>query len=235
MPHTIRQGNFGTTVEAKLRNDAARPAHGKRHGTAGCDVTTQRAIHRERRRRTRRGIPGSLDKSFTLLANDYASTVIRAALAQRGAAGEQTRKELSSRIRKLRVNGFRDPNRPHRRSPQPPPPWLPGDPHPVVRRVHPDGGVFLAHLARAKRLDHRLEFLAHPRHRRLRDPSSPSALTGSSTFRVDTPWRYRGTHHPITVQAACRFPRPLSDKHAQPARRVRGLSMAGDGKRDRES
>lgn len=66
-------------------------------------------------------------------------------------------------------------------------------------------------------------------------PSSPSALTGSSTFRVDTPWRYRGTHHPITVQAACRFPRPLSDKHAQPAQLVRGLSMAGDGKRDRES
>ena len=63
----------------------------------------------------------SLDKAFTLLANDYVSTVICAALAQRDAAGEQTRKELSSRIRKLRVNGFRDPYRPHRQSPQPPP------------------------------------------------------------------------------------------------------------------
>ena len=53
----------------------------------------------------------SPDEIFTLLTSDYARTVVGDALAERAAAGEQTRKELSSRIRKLRVNGFRDPNR----------------------------------------------------------------------------------------------------------------------------
>ena len=58
----------------------------------------------------------SPDKIFTLLADDYVSTVISDALAERDAAGQQIRKELSSRIGKLRVNGFRDPNRaPHDR------------------------------------------------------------------------------------------------------------------------
>ena len=40
----------------------------------------------------------------------------------------------------------------------------------LVRRIHPDIGIFVDQLPRAKRLDHRVEFLAHPRHLRLRDP-----------------------------------------------------------------
>jgi len=53
---------------------------------------------------------------FTLLSEGHGLAVILDALASREGAGEETRSELSARIRKLRIKGFRDANRaPHDR------------------------------------------------------------------------------------------------------------------------
>ena len=51
---------------------------------------------------------------FTLLSEGHGLAVILDALASREGVGEETRSELSARIRKLRIKGFRDANRaPH--------------------------------------------------------------------------------------------------------------------------
>ena len=53
---------------------------------------------------------------FTLLSEGHGLAVILDALASREGVGEETRGELSARIRKLRIKGFRDANRaPHDR------------------------------------------------------------------------------------------------------------------------
>ena len=53
---------------------------------------------------------------FTLLSEGHGLAVILDALASRDGVGEETRSELSARIRKLRIKGFRDANRaPHDR------------------------------------------------------------------------------------------------------------------------
>ena len=53
---------------------------------------------------------------FTLLSEGHGLAVILDALASRDGVGDETRSELSARIRKLRIKGFRDANRaPHDR------------------------------------------------------------------------------------------------------------------------
>ena len=53
---------------------------------------------------------------FTLLSEGHGLAVILDALASREGVGDETRSELSARIRKLRIKGFRDANRaPHDR------------------------------------------------------------------------------------------------------------------------
>ena len=53
---------------------------------------------------------------FTLLSEGHGLTVILDALASRDGVGDEARSELSARIRKLRIKGFRDANRaPHDR------------------------------------------------------------------------------------------------------------------------
>ena len=53
---------------------------------------------------------------FTLLSEGHGLAVILDALASQDGVGEETRSELSARIRKLRIKGFRDANRaPHDR------------------------------------------------------------------------------------------------------------------------
>ena len=68
--------------------------------------------------------------------------------------------------------------------------YTPVDSHLVVRRIHPDIGIFVGQLPRAKRLDHRVELLAHPRHLRLRDPVETQGLDQL----IDLPRR-----HPVHV------------------------------------
>ena len=58
----------------------------------------------------------SASEIFRLLPSDHETAVVDDVLCDRNAASEKTRKRLSSRIRKLRVKGFRDANRaPHDR------------------------------------------------------------------------------------------------------------------------
>ena len=62
----------------------------------------------------REGEVRAANEIFTLLSEGHGLAVILDALASRGGVGEETRSELSARIRKLRIKGFRDANRaPH--------------------------------------------------------------------------------------------------------------------------
>ena len=55
-----------------------------------------------------------VNEIFTLLSEGHGLAVILDALASRDGVGDKTRSELSTRIRKLRIKGFRDANRaPH--------------------------------------------------------------------------------------------------------------------------
>ena len=64
----------------------------------------------------REGEVRAANEIFTLLSEGHGLAVILDALASREGVGDETRSELSARIRKLRIKGFRDANRaPHDR------------------------------------------------------------------------------------------------------------------------
>ena len=111
-----RAGENSRHLRCEGRRDEPRrtfPARRADTGGAGCNATTR--LHRERRRRTRRGIPVTrrdLHVAGQRLRQHRHQR--RAGRARRGRRADP--QELSSCIRKLRVNGFRDPNRaPHDR------------------------------------------------------------------------------------------------------------------------
>ena len=64
----------------------------------------------------REGEVRAANEIFTLLPDGHDLTVITDALAGRKDVSDEARSELSTRIRKLRIKGFRDANRaPHDR------------------------------------------------------------------------------------------------------------------------